>query len=133
MKVLLSILSAALFMASTATILPAQVKTDVDSHREIETKDWETKIFPIKYVDPSELQTALSLFRSDIKYSGGQLRVLSVRAPKEIMPAIEDAIKRLDVPMPRHDAELTIYVLVASDQLDSSAAIPSALNPVVNQ
>jgi hypothetical protein len=103
------------------------------ARRDIEQRDWETKLFQIKSVDPSELQRALSLFRCELAYSGGSLRVLSVRAPKEIMPAIEDAIKRLDVPAPRNDAELTIYVLVASDQADPATTIPAALNPVVNQ
>jgi hypothetical protein len=95
-------------------------------------RNWETKLFQIKYVDPSELSRALSLFRSNIAYSGAGLRVLSVRAPKEIMPAIEDAIRRLDVPMPRKDAELTIYVLLATEQ-PNTAAIPASLQPVVNQ
>jgi hypothetical protein len=72
------------------------------------------------------------LFRSNIAYSGGGLRVLSVRAPKEIMPAIEDAIKRLDVPMPRKDAELTIYVLLATEQ-PNTTTLPPTLQPVVNQ
>jgi hypothetical protein len=143
MKLLYIVLSAALFIGSVTTTLAAQnvnpnevekMKLEMEdrARRDIEQKDWETKIFQIKYVEPRELQTALSLFRSEIKYSGGALKVLSVRAPKEIMPAIEDAIKRFDVPMPRNDAELIIYVLMASDQ-DSSSTIPPALNPVVNQ
>jgi len=143
MKLLYIVLSAALFTGSLTTTLAAQnanpnevekLKLEMEdrARRDIEQRDWETKIFQIKYVEPRELQTALSLFRSEIKYSGGALKVLSVRAPKEIMPAIEDAIKRFDVPMPRNDAELIIYVLMASDQ-DSSSTIPPALNPVVNQ
>jgi len=113
-----------------------QPRNDGEAQRlalqEVEQRDWETKIFPIKYVDPNELRAALSMFRSNIGYSGGGLRVLSVRAPKEIMPAIEDAIKRLDVPMPRKDAELTIHVLMASDQ-PATAAMPAGLQPVINQ
>jgi hypothetical protein len=104
-----------------------------NARREAEQREWDTKIFQIKYVDPGELQRALSMFRGNITYSGGGLRVLSVRAPKEIMPAIEDAIKRLDVPSPRRDAELTIFVLVASDQPDPAATVPQNLQPVVNQ
>ena len=97
-----------------------------------EQKDWETKVFPIKYVDPTELTRVLSMFTNSVSYSGGALRVLSVRAPKEIMPAIEDTIKRLDVPMARKDAELTIFVLMASDQANT-APLPATLQPVVNQ
>jgi hypothetical protein len=104
-----------------------------NARREAEQREWDTRIFQIKYVDPGELQRALSMFRGSITYSGGGLRVLSVRAPKEIIPAIEDAIKRLDVPSPRRDAELTIFVLVASDQPDPAATVPPNLQPVVNQ
>ena len=109
-----------------------RIQAEERARQEVEQRDWETKLFQIKYVDPGELRAALSMFRSSISYSGGGLRVLSVRAPKEIMPAIEDAIKRLDVPMPRKDAELTIYVLLASDQ-PSAAPLPASLQPVVNQ
>ena len=111
-----------------------RLKTQAEerARQEVEQRDWETKLFQIKYVDPGELRGALSMFRSNISYSGGALRVLSVRAPKEIMPAIEDAIKRLDVPMPRKDAELTIYVLLASEQ-PSAVQLPATLQPVVNQ
>ena len=103
------------------------------ARQEAEQREWETKIFQIKYVDPNELSRVLSMFRGQISYSGGALRVLSVRAPKEIMPAIEDAIKRLDVPAPRKDAELTVFVLLASDQADASNPVPATLQPVVNQ
>ena len=109
-----------------------KIQAEERARQEVEQRDWETKLFQIKYVDPGELRAALSMFRSSISYSGGALRVLSVRAPKEIMPAIEDAIKRLDVPMPRKDAELTIYVLLASEQ-PSAVQLPATLQPVVNQ
>jgi len=109
-------------------VLAAEEKLRKESGQD----DWETKIFPIRYVDPNELTRVLSMFRSNVSYSGGALRILSVRAPKEIMPAIEDTIKKLDVPMPRKDAELMIYVLMASDQANT-APLPSALQPVVNQ
>src|SRR5262245_3277057 len=109
-----------------------RIQAEERARQEVEQRDWETKLFQIKYVDPNELRAALSMFRSSISYSGGGLRVLSVRAPKEIMPAIEDAIKRLDVPMPRKDAELTIYVLVASDQVSTDPMLPP-LQHVVNQ
>src|SRR5262245_17382642 len=67
------------------------------AREEEEQRDWETRIFQIKYVDPGDLRGALTMFRSNITYSN-PLRVVSVKAPKDIMPAIEDAIKRLDVP-----------------------------------
>ena len=134
-------LTIAVLMCSSAFAQNPQPQNDAERYRlelaerarqEAEQREWETKIFQIKYVEPNELQRALSMFRSNISVSGGGLRVLSVRAPKEIMPAIEDAIKRLDVPAARRDAELTIFILVASDQADGTA-VPSGLQSVVNQ
>jgi hypothetical protein len=110
----------------------ARIQAEERARQEVEQRDWETKIFQIKYVDPNELRQVLSMFRSNVSYSGGNLRVLSVRAPKEIMPAIDDTIKRLDVPMPRKDAELTIFVLLASDQ-PNTTALPASLQPVLTQ
>ncbi|HYR86399.1 MAG TPA: hypothetical protein VE422_20095 [Terriglobia bacterium] len=112
-----------------------RVRLEAQRQFEAERRDWETKIFQIKYVEPGELRRALSMFRADTNESGGALRVMSVRAPKEIMPAIEDAIKRLDVPpsSPGRSAELTVFILMASDQTDPTTALPAALQPVVNQ
>jgi len=103
------------------------------ARQEAEQREWETRLFQIKYVDAGELSRVLSMFRGSISYSGGNLRVLSVRAPKDIMPAIEDAIKRLDVPVPRKDAELTAYVLLASDQAEAGNPVPAAVQPVITQ
>ncbi|MBI2150811.1 MAG: hypothetical protein HYU27_09450 [Acidobacteria bacterium] len=95
-----------------------------------EEKTWVTRIFPVKYADPDQLRAVLSMFRAN-STANQSLRVLSIRAPKEIMPAIEDAIKMLDVPSPRKDAELTVYVLMASDQPDG--AVPANLQSVVTE
>jgi hypothetical protein len=109
-----------------------RIQAEERAREETEQQNWETRIFPVKYVDLGQLNNALSMFRAKMQISP-ELHVISVRAPKEIMPAIEDAIKRLDVPQPRKEAELTIYVIIASDQAEPSAAIPPVLNPVINQ
>jgi hypothetical protein len=110
-----------------------RIQAEEKAREDIEQRDWETRIFPIRYVDLIQLMKALSMFRAKMQ-SSQELRVLSVRAPKEIMPAIDDAIKRLDVPQPRKEAELTIYVIIATDQADTSGSnLPPNLNPVLNQ
>ena len=128
------VLAIACWLAATSSLIFAQnpsqdaerlrIELAERARQETEQRDWDTKIFQIKYVDPNELRSVLSMFRSNINYSGGGLRVLSIRAPKEIMPAIEDTIKRLDVPTPRKDAELTVFVVVASDLPDATNPIP---------
>lgn len=99
---------------------------------EVEERDWETRIFTIRNIDPGQLSIALRMFRARLQPTP-DLHILSVRAPKEIMPAIEDAIKRLDIPTPSKNAELTIYVIVASEQAEAANNIPSNLQAVVNQ
>jgi hypothetical protein len=101
------------------------------ARQEAEQKDWITRIFEIKYAQPYVLRQALSMFRATFNPDPNS-RILAVRAPKEIMPAIEDALKRLDIPTPRRDAELTAYILMASDQPDT-ATLPSNLQPVIGE
>jgi hypothetical protein len=60
--------------------------------------------------------------------------VLAVRAPKEVLDAIEDAIKRLDVPPPpAKNIELSVYLLIASIQDNAENKLPAELEPVVKQ
>jgi len=99
---------------------------------DVEERDWETRIFTIRNIDSGQLSVALRMFRARMQPTP-DLHILSVRAPKEIMPAIEDAIKRLDVPTPSKNAELTIYVIMATEQPDGTNTIPSSLQSVVNQ
>jgi hypothetical protein len=101
----------------------------------------ETRIFDVKYADVDQLARALSVFGAQIIPSS-QLHILSVRAARDIMPAIADAIKRLDVaptpppppppPPPAKNVELVIYVINAVDQPENTP-LPAALQPVVNQ
>jgi hypothetical protein len=55
--------------------------------------------------------------------------LITVRDLPENLAVIEDAIKRLDVPISRRDVELTIQVLFASRQ-EQGAGLPEALKPV---
>lgn len=110
-----------------------RIAADERARAEADQRNWETRIFPVRFADPNELWVALKMFRAETQPNPA-LKVISVRAPKEIMPAIEDAIKRLDVAVPAtsKNADLTVYVLMASDQPDTGA-LPSGLQPVVNQ
>jgi hypothetical protein len=143
------ILCIALLIAGMSASLPAQnqqqrndaleveklrIQADERARAEAEQRNWETKIYTIRYVDTNELGRALSMFRAQMS-ANPSLHVLSVRAPKEILPAIEDAIKRLDVPQPDRvtNGELTVFVLMASDQSDPGSNLPASLQPVVAQ
>jgi hypothetical protein len=90
-------------------------------------------MIPVKYLDSAATLKALCIFPAEIVPQTGQ-HLISVRAPAANMPAITDAIKRLDVPQvgPK-SAELTIYVLVGSDQDETLRPFPASLKPVVDQ
>lgn len=128
---------APILCAQNAQAKPSQdaelerLKLEAQQRQELEQRDWQTKIFEIKYVQPYALRQALSMFRASMNPDFNS-RILAIKAPKEIMPAIEDAIKRLDVPTPRKDAELTVFILMGSDQPESTA-LPAGLQPVVNE
>ena len=94
---------------------------------------WTAQMFPVKYLDSAETVKALCIFRAEI-VPQPTLHMISVRALQQDMAAIGDAIKRLDVPQvgPK-SAELTIYVLVGSDQDETLRAYPATLKPVVDQ
>jgi hypothetical protein len=105
----------------------------VSSPLRAQTGEMETRIFDVRYANLEDLQRILSLFQVSMT-SSASLRVMSVRAPKDVMPLVADAIKRLDVPPAKKGAELTIYVLSASDQQDvSGGPVPQSLQPVVAQ
>ena len=94
--------------------------------------NWDTRVFPVRYVDLTQLNAVLSVFGGDIR-PVAELGVISVRAPKEVMPGIESVIKQLDIPTPpKKSVELTTYLLRATDQT-TTAALPTALQPVINQ
>lgn len=98
-----------------------------------ERRLWTAQMFPVKYLDSAETVKALCIFRAEI-VPQPTLHMISVRALQQDMAAIGDAIKRLDVPQvgPK-SAELTIYVLVGSDQDESLRPFPVSLKPVVDQ
>jgi len=109
--------------------------------------DWVTKFFEMKNVDAGTMKSILSIFRADLVVpsviADGRFRILSVHAPKEIMPAIEDTIARFDVPPPPQPArasvksiEVTVQVLGAYDGAAPSCTtctIPASLQPVITQ
>src|SRR5207253_1159237 len=90
-----------------------------------EMKTLETHIFSLKNRNAEDVCGSLLLFRADI-VSNRSLRTLSVKAPKETMAVIEEAIARLDIPAPvpaapapspyrSRNMEMTVFVLGASD------------------
>ncbi len=107
--------------------------------REAERRSWEIKMFPFKNPLDSGRSNfgALCIFKIEV-YVQPAVKLLQVRAPKELLPAIEEAIKTLDVPSPppavQRGVEITAYVLVASTVADPKwMPVPRELQSVADQ
>jgi hypothetical protein len=93
------------------------------------------KVFVLKHVGVNDMGRILSVFPAAI--SGAErdgMRALSVSANPAVMAAIEETIKRLDVPQPpAKSVEVTGYVLECSAQrVEGAPALPE-LDSVIAQ
>jgi len=126
------------FYALTPVGLAQAKKTDkaaeqpgsVKPQPAVEAQPQAQKVFAIKHADVDAIARTLRIFTVSLE-PNRELRVIGVRAPAALMPAIEETIRRLDVPAPpAQNVELTVYLLLGSDQEGSVAA---ELDNVVKQ
>jgi len=90
------------------------------------------RLFEIKHADVNKLCSLLALFARTS--CNGDLRVVAVAGSPEVIAAVEDAVKRLDVlPPTRKNIELTLQFVRASDQPSTSPELPADLQGVVKQ
>jgi hypothetical protein len=92
------------------------------------------KLFVLKYADPNQISNLVKVFTQNVTPNAA-MHALAVSATPEAMSAIEDAIKRLDVPTAApQNVELTIYLLVGT-QADGAppTALPKDLDSVLAQ
>jgi len=86
------------------------------------------KVIPLKYASPSAVYKIVSVFGGSMQYDDS-LHVISVRGTPEMVTAIEEAVKKLDV-LPS-DFELTVYLISALPQAGDQ--LPEALAPTAKQ
>jgi hypothetical protein len=87
----------------------------------------------LKYADARNVANVLAVFGYGIK-ADRDMRVVAVSAPAEAMSAIEDAVKRLDVPTAApKDIDLVVYLVVASEQSSADGGLPPELQPVAGE
>jgi hypothetical protein len=128
----LAILLVALAILLMAPPLGAQDEKKADTSPKPVT---EQKLFMLKYADPQNLRNLLQVFHADIN-ANREMRVLTVEAPAGTMTAIEDAIKRLDVPSAApSNIDLMVYLVVGheGENTPASAPVPKDLDSVVAQ
>lgn len=93
------------------------------------------KLFVLKYADPQSVRNLLLVFHASID-ANRDLHVLAVDTTPDTMAAIEDAIKRLDVPSAAPtNVDLTVYLVVGheAESPAGSVAVPKDLDSVVTQ
>jgi hypothetical protein len=124
-----------LSLLATAPILRAEEKKKTDEPApaaNTEAQHWPVKLFLVKYANVNHLANLFRAFGATAQ-PDEDLKAISVRAPKEVLAAIEESLQRLDVPqVPAKNVQLEAYLLTASGQ-GSSVNIPGDLEPVIKQ
>jgi hypothetical protein len=104
-------------LLAAAPILRADEKKKTDEPAPAataETQHWPVKLFQVKYADVRRLANVFRAFGATVE-PDADLKVISVRAPKEVLAAIEESLQRLDVPQaPAKNVQLEAYLLTAS-------------------
>ena len=102
------------------------------------------KVLEVKNRDPRSLASLLAPLGSGFKGAklepNSEFKTITVRDFPENIATIEDALKRLDVPMPakaaelpKPDVEIYGYVLIASQGDGATSDYPKAIDDVVKQ
>lgn len=92
------------------------------------------KMFVLKYADPNQLVQLLQVFGGNFT-PNTSMHVLAVSTTPEAMAAVEDALKRLDVPSAApQNVDITAYFLVGSSSENAPpGTVPKDLESVVTQ
>lgn len=102
------------------------------------------KVLEVKHREPRDLVSILQPLGSGFKgaelKANSEFKTITVRDFPENIATIEEALKRLDTPMPsklepplRPDVELYGYVLIASQGDEASSSYPKGIEDVVKQ
>jgi hypothetical protein len=111
-----------------------QLQAEERARRAAERSSWVASILPVKYATSTNSLRPLCIFGIEVAPQP-TMKLVGIRAPKELMPAIEEALKRLDVALPvAKSIELTAYILVVAETpLPGLQPIPATLQSVANQ
>jgi hypothetical protein len=124
-------------LAASVTTL-AQTTPERKPEQQQEQRKFSVKLFEIKHRSPTSLRNALYVLGSG--YPGSemianeQLRTLTVRDYPENIGAVEEALKRLDVPEQSPiSLEFQLYLISASMTPSEKSQFPKNLEPVLTQ
>jgi len=130
----------------TLIIIPAvlaqQPNTTQDKPKDdyVTERQFKSKIFDVKYREPSSIANVLRQLGSGFKGAGisanNEFKTLTVRDFPENLATIEEAIKRLDTPAaPPSSVQMHMHVLLASNRVGTTPAgeIPVELKDVITE
>lgn len=122
-------------LAQQPTATPEKPKEDFVTERQ-----FKSKIFEVKYREPSSIASVLRQLGSGFKGAGisanNEFKTLTVRDFPENLVTIEEAIKRLDTPAERPSSvQMHMHVLLASNRSGPTPAgeIPVELKDVITE
>jgi type II secretory pathway component GspD/PulD (secretin) len=130
----------------TLTVIPAvlaqQPATTPEKPKDdfVTERQFKSKIFEVKYREPSSLASVLRQLGSGFKGAGisanNEFNTITARDFPENLVTIEEAIKRLDTPAaPPSSVQMHMHVLVASNRSGPTPAeeIPAELKDVITE
>lgn len=136
-----AILMTLMFVISISVL--AQTAPQKDTNNFVDFNGFKGKIFELKNRNPSDLVSILmplgSGFKGAVLKSDDEMKTLTVRDFPENIAAIEEALKRLDVPKPPEakkttsNIEVHLHALIASNIEGANNSYPSELNNVLKQ
>ena len=122
-------------LAQQPTATPEKPKDDYVTERQ-----FKSKIFELKYREPSSLASVLRQLGSGFKGAGisgnNEFNTLTVRDFPENLATIEEAVKRLDTPAaPPSSLQMHMHVLLASNRTGTSnvGEVPAELKDVITE
>lgn len=123
----IALISALLFLGSAGSGQDKEVPKKESAGGQVR------RVIPLKYADPQRVRDLVGNFGGDIR-ADREMRVLTVVGSPGDVGAVEDAVKKLDVPPPsKKDIEITAYFLLAKRDSSQSGSLPPALGDVVNE
>jgi type II secretory pathway component GspD/PulD (secretin) len=128
------------FTMATATTFAQSDKEQKkdDQESQVSAEKFSVKLFEIRHQSPNSLREALQALGSGAKgaimMANSQLRTLTVRDYPENIAAIEEALKRLDVPEKSPiSLQFQLHLLSASMTESEKSPLAKTLEPVIAQ
>ena len=92
-----------------------------------------TQIFRVKFADVNDVASVIRLFGGVVQPQP-DLSVIAWTGPESQLPAVEAAIRSLDVaPTPKPNVEITVYFVMATKGGSGTTSVPASLEGVAVQ